>query len=332
MEANGTEERPDKAGITSRDTHAFLESLQSSASVGVGLVDRSFRFVHVNEVLATISGQSAADHIGRTLSEAVPTVWPEIETHCRRVLDTGALILNVQITGTTLAAPDRTRHWATTFYPVRSGDDIVGIGMLVTDMTERKEAQVARDEHTRAALAAVTATIASRDPYTADHQRRVAHLSGVVARAIGLDDVTVTGIRFTGSIHDIGILDVPAGTGERPGRVLPPEFEGNREHPRAGHDLIAGIDLPWPAGQMILQHHEHFDGSGYPGGLARDEILLGARVIAVTDTLDAISSHQPNGGEAAIHKIVEGRGAQFDPDVVDITLDLLRTGKISLDV
>jgi HD-GYP domain-containing protein (c-di-GMP phosphodiesterase class II) len=177
--------------------------------------------------------------------------------------------------------------------------------------------------------------VETRNPYTAGHQRRVARLSAAVASELGLDDITVGGIRLAANIHDIGKLGVPAEILSRPERLLPAELELIQEHPRAGHDIMAGVTLPWPVAEMILQHHERIDGSGYPDGLQGEQISIGARIIAVTDTVDAIASHRPYraalGIDAALTQIADGRCTKFDPDVVDVTLDLFRTRGIGLD-
>jgi PAS domain S-box-containing protein len=323
--------QPDTIG---EEAVAFLDSLQSSAPMGVGFVDRSFRYVRVNDTLAAMNGPSAREHIGRTVAEVVPALWPEIEPNCRRVLDTGEPVLNVEITFTTAAAPT-IRNFAATFYAVTRGADIIGIGVLVTDITERKQAQQARRDVTRATVAALAATVETRDPYTAGHQRRVARLSVAVASELGLDDITVGGIRLAANIHDIGKLGVPAEILSSPGRLRPAELELIQEHPRAGHDIMVGVTLPWPVAVMILQHHERIDGSGYPDGLDGEQISIGARIIAVTDTVEAMASHRPYraalGIEAALTQIADGRSTKFDPDVVDVTLDLFRTRRIGLD-
>ena len=313
---------------------AFLDSLQSSASMGVGFVDRSFRYVRLNDTLAAINGPSAREHIGRTVAEVVPALWTEIEPNYRRVLDTGEPVLNVEITGTTAAAPN-IRHFAATFYPVTRGSDIIGIGVLVSDITARKQAQQAKGDLTRATVAALAATVETRDPYTAGHQRRVASLSAAVASELGLDDIALAGIRLAANIHDIGKLGVPAEILSRPGRLRPAELQLIQEHPRAGHDIMAGVTLPWPVAEMILQHHERIDGSGYPDGLQREQISMGARIIAVADTVEAIASYRTYraalGIDAALGQIADGRSTKFDPDVVDVMLDLFRTRRIGLD-
>lgn len=318
------------------DALALLDSLQSNAPMGVGFVDLSFHYVRVNDVLAAINGSSVQDHLGRPVSEVVPALWPEIESHCRQVLGTGAPVLNVEMTGTTAAEPRSTRHWATTFYPIRQGDEIVGIGVLVTDITARKQAEQAQHALTRATVAALAATVEARDPYTAGHQRRVAELSASVATELGLDEDTVRGIRLTANIHDIGKLGVPAEILSRPGQLKPPEFELMQDHCRAGYEILAGVELPWPVADMVLQHHERIDGSGYPAGLMEGEISFGARIIAVADTVEAMASHRPYrpalGVEAALAHLEVAAGRTLDADVVHVTLDLFHAGRVVLDV
>ena len=164
----------------------------------------------------------------------------------------------------------------------------------------------------------------------------MAELSAAVATELGLDDDTVSGIRLAANIHDIGKLGVPAEILSRPGRLRPPEFELIQDHCRAGHDIMAGIEFPWPVAEMILQHHERVDGTGYPGGLVGDETSIGARIIAVTDTVEAMATHRPYraalGIDLALTQIENARGTQFDADVVDVTLDLFRAGRVRLDV
>ena len=155
-----------------------------------------------------------------------------------------------------------------------------------------------------AAVRAIATAAELRDPYTAGHQHHVAELSSAIAVRLGIDPELVAGIGIAASIHDIGKLIVPAEILSKPGRLTDIEYELVKAHAQAGHDIVAGIDFPWPVAEMILQHHERLDGSGYPRGLRGDEISIGARIIAVADTVEAMSSHRPYrpglGTEAAL--------------------------------
>ena len=131
------------------------------------------------------------------------------------------------------------------------------------------------------------------DPYTAGHQRRVAEIAGAIAGVIGVNGETPAPARRRGTLHDIGKMAVPAEILSKPGRLSDAEFELIRQHPQTGYEILAGIDFPWPVAEIVLQHHERLDGSGYPQGLEGDEILLEARILAVADVVEAMSSHRP---------------------------------------
>lgn len=173
----------------------------------------------------------------------------------------------------------------------------------------------------------------SRDPYTAGHQRRTAALAEAIALELGLEKDLVNSTRMAGKIHDIGKINVPAEILSKPGALGDVEFALIRTHPEIGYEIMSGIELPWDLAGIIRQHHERMDGSGYPDGLKGDEILLEARIIAVTDVVEAMSSHRPyrpaKGLDAALEEIEKGRGTAFDAKVVDACLRLFREKKFT---
>ena len=175
---------------------------------------------------------------------------------------------------------------------------------------------------------AVSIALEKRDPYTAGHQNRVASLSVAVAREMGFSDDRIEGIRLGSMVHDIGKISVPAEILNRPGRLSKDEFGIIKAHPESGYDILKGVDFPWPIAQMILQHHERMDGSGYPKGLMGDEIAPEARILAVADVVEAITSHRPYrpslGIDIALEEIERGRVSSYDPQVVDACLRLFR--------
>jgi PAS domain S-box-containing protein len=323
-----------RAERTTAEVLTLLETLQSTAPVGFGFVDREYRFVRVNERLAAINGQSIESHIGKTVAEIVPDLWPRLELLYTGILSSGSAMQDLEMAGETAAEPGRTRYWLVNLYPVRIGAEIIGIGIVVVDITERKESERSRSELMRAAIGAIAATVEARDPYTSGHEHRVAEISGAIASEMGLADDEVEGIMLTASIHDIGKIAVPAEILSRPGALHPAEFELIKQHPVSGASIVEGINFPWPVAEMILQHHERFDGSGYPAGLRGEQILLGARIIAVADVLEAMSSHRPyrasRGLDAALAELDQSRGTLFDPAVVDVCLRLVAEGRVSL--
>ncbi len=162
---------------------------------------------------------------------------------------------------------------------------------------------------------AVDDLVRTYDPGLADHHRRVARVAVAIGQRIGLSRDTLTGIELASSIHDIGEI----GASERPDRHLAATRGGSLGHPAAGASIIDGIHFPWPLRAMILQHHEHPDGTGYPNGLRRDETLLVSRVITVADAAVTLAEQRRPPCDAS-DRLLDGRGTTYDPDVVDAYL------------
>ncbi len=221
-----------------------------------------------------------------------------------------------------------------------AGDLAFGIRMLRlrVDRDGLHVKQQHSNETVKQALAgtiqAIALTVEKRDPYTAGHQRRVANLSVAIAQELGLAEERITGLRLGATIHDIGKIYVPAEILTRPGQLSKIEFDFIKTHPQVGFEIMKDVKLPWPVAEMILQHHERLDGSGYPQGLKGDNILLEARILTVSDVTEAMMTHRPYraalGLEAALAEIAKYRGIYFDPAVVDACLHLFRDKGFSL--
>lgn len=167
-----------------------------------------------------------------------------------------------------------------------------------------------------------------RDPYTAGHQIRVADLAAAIATRMGLADERVHGIHLAGIIHDLGKIQVPSEILSKPGKISDIEFGLIKSHPQVGHDILKHINFPWPIAQMVLQHHERLDGSGYPQGLKGDAILLEARILSVADVVEAMAMHRPYrpglGMDAALDEVISGRDIRYDAQAVDACVELIR--------
>jgi PAS domain S-box-containing protein/putative nucleotidyltransferase with HDIG domain len=221
-----------------------------------------------------------------------------------------------------------------------AGDLAFGIRMLrLRDERDHlHDRQQHNDETVKQALAgtiqAIAVTVEKRDPYTAGHQRRVANLSVAIAKELGLSEDLITGLRLGATIHDIGKIYVPAEILTRPGQLSQIEFDFIKTHPQVGYEIMKDVKLPWPVAEMILQHHELMDGSGYPQGLKGDAILLEARILTVSDVTEAMMSHRPYraalGLEVALEEISKYSGIRYDPAVVDACLHLFRDKGFSL--
>jgi putative nucleotidyltransferase with HDIG domain len=202
-----------------------------------------------------------------------------------------------------------------------------GIANLRNAAARRKATEDLR-ESLESAVGAIAATLEARDPYTAGHQRRVAELAAAIGREMRLAPEVVRGLHFGALIHDVGKIQVPAELLSKPTRLTPLEFEFIKTHPQAGYEIVRNITFPWPVADMVRQHHERLDGSGYPQGLKGDAIALEARLIAVADVVEAMASHRPyrasRGIEAALRDIEARRGTWFEPAAVDACVRLFR--------
>lgn len=167
-----------------------------------------------------------------------------------------------------------------------------------------------------------------KDPYTAGHQHRVSQLAARIAKELKYPPDKLEGIKIAALVHDIGKISIPAEILSKPTKLNEIEYSLIKNHSQIGHDIIKTIDFPWPVAEIILQHHERLDGSGYPQGLKGDEILPEARIMGVADVVEAISSHRPYrpalGIDAALEEITKNKGILYDPKVVDACLKLFK--------
>ena len=174
---------------------------------------------------------------------------------------------------------------------------------------------------------AMALTVERRDPYTAGHQRRVSDLARGVAAEMALSAHQIDGIRMAGLIHDLGKICVPVEILSKPGQLSEIEHTLIKDHPQVGYEILKEIEFPWPVAQIVLQHHERIDGSGYPAGLCGEDILVEARTLSVADVVEAMASHRPYrptlGRDMALEEISQNRGVLYDPDVVDACMKLL---------
>jgi HD-GYP domain-containing protein (c-di-GMP phosphodiesterase class II) len=308
-----------------RDRHWLKQRLRASGHVsqivdhaadGLLALDGKGRVRFANHSAQRLLHRSNTDLIGHELGLPVKSEQPtEVELPTE---DGGSVPVEVSVTP---FGPGTSRGYA----------------VVLRDISDRRKLEQTRQDFTRRlhgallqAIEAIARTVETRDPYTAGHQRRVARLAHAIAQRLGLPPDRAFGVLVGGLIHDLGKIHIPAEILTRPGRLTPNEFALVREHCRAGEEIIHDVEFPWPLGQMILQHHERMDGSGYPQGLRGDDILLEARILAVADVVESIASHRPYrpalGVDRALEEIQAGRGTLLDADAVDACLALFREG------
>ena len=206
---------------------------------------------------------------------------------------------------------------------------------FLLDITERKQGDEKLQQTLESLRKAVGTTIQvmvsaveMRDPYTAGHQIRSADIARAIATEMGLPQEKIDGIRMAGSIHDIGKLSIPAEILSKPTKLTDIEFSLIKEHSRSGYEMLKDVESPWPLAEIVYQHHERMNGTGYPRNLKGDEILVEARIMAVADVVEAMASHRPYraslGIEAALEEIEKNKGILYDNAVADACLRLFR--------
>ena len=198
----------------------------------------------------------------------------------------------------------------------------------LTDITQRKKAEERLQKAMNATIDTMSSMIEAKDPYTSGHQQRVSQLAVAIAKELDLSQDKVEGIKIASLIHDIGKIGIPTEILSKPTKLSDIEFSLIKEHSQIGYDILKSIDFPYPVAQIILQHHEKMDGSGYPNNLKGDEILLKARIIGVADVVEAMSSHRPYrpalGIDVALEEISQNKDILYDPEVVDVCLRLFK--------
>jgi PAS domain S-box-containing protein len=222
-----------------------------------------------------------------------------------------------------------------------SGRIVRSVGM-VQDITERKKAEENLKETLESLRKALGTTIQVmisaievRDPYTAGHQIRSSDLARAIATEMGLSQDKIEAIRMAGPIHDIGKLSIPAEILSKPTKLTNIEFSLIKEHVRTGYEMLKDVESPWPLAEIVYQHHERMDGSGYPRNLKGDDILMEARIMAVADVVESMASHRPYrpalGLNAALEEIENNKETLYDADAADACLRLFREKGFQLE-
>ncbi len=329
------------------DSYAFNQAVLDSVDTEIAVLDHDGIIIAVNEPWRRFARENAGDPDASDLPPSVGVGANYLEV-CRTASSepgdsAGAVVEGIRSVLEGRAAsyqaeypchsPTQDRWFAMTVTPLESGAR--GAVAAHTDITERRRAEdaiahyVSQLEHTmRGTLEAVATMVEQRDPYTAGHERRVGVLASDIAREMGCSEVECQNLQLIGLVHDIGKIGIPAEILSKPSRLTPIEYMLVQNHAEQGYQVLRNVDFPLPIADIIRQHHERMDGSGYPKGLKGDAILPEARILAVADVVESISSHRPYrpalGVEAALEEIETHRGVLFDGAVVDACLRLFR--------
>lgn len=215
--------------------------------------------------------------------------------------------------------------------PVYDNDGrLIAIEGIARDVTERQKANEALKRAFYSIVSVLSDMLNLKDPYTQFHEKNVAKLALEIAERMDLDEFTIESIRVAAMVHDIGKINIPTEILSKPGKLSDIEFEMIKKHPETAYEILRKVDLPWPVADIVYQHHERLDGSGYPRHLKSDEILLEAKIIMVADVVEAMSSHRPYraalGFEAAIEEIKKNAGVLYDAEIVQICTSIFEEG------
>ena len=320
-----------------RETAEQYRVLTSNLPVGIFRfnLEGGGRLTRVNPALARMFGM---EETGKLLKASPADLFARPEDRKRL---TGMLRRRGSVEGqeVLLRKSDGSSFWGAVHARAVSGTDdrLSYVDGSLSDVTARKTAtrrlQASLESlgrMTDSTVSAMSLLVDQRDPYTAGHQRQVARLAGAIGRDLGLSRDQVACIRTAGLLHDIGKMCVPTEILTKPGKISRMEYNLIRGHSAAGAEILGSIEFPWPVADVVLQHHERLDGSGYPRGLKGTEIRIESRILAVADVVDAISSHRPYrpalGVDAALDMVRETAGTLFDPEVVSSCLRLFSRG------
>ncbi len=301
------------------------------------------KFIMANSAVAKFFGYDSPEELIAAISNIAEQLYahPEERQRYRRVLADEGVVKGFE---SQFYRKDGTINWGS--MNVRSVRDNEGRILYyegtIEDITARKEAEEGLQkslEKLRKALGgiiqAMSLTVETRDPYTAGHQRRVADLARAIAQEMGLPEDQVDALRMAGTVHDLGKISIPAEILSKPVQLSDIEFNLIKGHPQISYDILKDIDFDWPVAQIVLQHHERINGSGYPNGLSGKAIYLEARILAVADVVEAISSHRPYrpayGIDVALEEIEKNKDVLYDPKVVEACVKLFKEKDFKLE-
>lgn len=299
------------------------------------------RFTYLSPQVEALLGYPPHEMIGKTLIDfASPNQAALCSASYSQLLDSGKPFNGFEIT--CLGKKGQIVVLETNAVPIFADDgQLSGYRGVARDITERKIALEAlkksRDDlhaSLEETVGSLSSTVGKRDPYTAGHQQRVDILACAIARELGLDEKQIEGLHIAALLHDIGKITLPSEYLAKPARLSHEELAVVHCHPTVGFEILKTIHFPWPVAEIVHQHHEHLDGSGYPQGLTDKDILLEAKILTVADVVEAMSSHRPYrpslGMERALGEIRSGRGTRYHAPSVDACLHLVLDKKIRL--
>jgi len=312
-----------------RQAEERYRSIFENAQEGIFQTTCEGQYLAANRALATILGYDSPEELMTTVIDITTQLYvdPEVRKALLKMIEEQGPVKEFE---TQFYKKDGSIIWVSVNqHAVRdAGGRVLHYEGFNEDITMKKGSIERMKKALWATVQAIAVTVETRDPYTAGHQRRVADLARAIAMEMNIPTDQIDGILMAAIIHDIGKISVPAEILSKPSKLTDLEFGLIKTHAQSGYDILKDIEFPWPIARMVLEHHERMDGSGYPGNLNGDDILMEARILAVSDVVEAMGSHRPyrpsRGIDAALEEIENKRGTHYDTSTVDACLRLFR--------
>lgn len=317
-----------------------ITQIINNCNEGICVINKNFHILRTNETFNKHVSQSNASSLtGEKCFQVCPNQYCNT-INCPVTQITGGA-KKVELEILCKDETGATQYYLVTASPFHGfNQKLIGVVATYRNITEHKmvlEKLRLSSEKFRKAMAgtidALKVTVERRDPYTAGHQQGVANLATNIAKEMGLPKDTIDGIFFAGTIHDLGKISVPIEILCKPGKITKYEFDIIKIHPQIGYEILHPIEFPWPIDQIVLQHHEKIDGSGYPLGVTGNNILLEAKILCVADVVEAMANHRPYraglGIEKALEEISRNKGILYDEEVVEACIKVFTKNKFT---
>jgi putative nucleotidyltransferase with HDIG domain/PAS domain S-box-containing protein len=313
-----------------RSLYELNKRVLENSPAGIIKLDKSFNIEFQNpEMKKILFGTGHTDIQGKNITQ-IQGFKNEVHSYFFSLLENGK-----KATSEITFVSEKNKKLIATMegVPILEKNKFDGAVLLVTNITSRilsekrlKQSFEMLQKATEDIIQAMSSTSEMRDPYTAGHQKRVRELAVAIGNELGVEPDQLEGIRFAGIVHDIGKISVPSDILSKPGVISKMELEVIKSHSQVGYELLSKLEFPWPIADIVHQHHEKIDGTGYPNHLKRDEILLEAKIIAVADVVEAMTSHRPYrpalGIDVAIEEIKKRKNIYYEPEVVEACIKL----------
>jgi PAS domain S-box-containing protein/putative nucleotidyltransferase with HDIG domain len=325
-----------KAQQKIEESDTRYQNIIKTTAEGFWLVDDVGSLLEVNDAYIEMSGFSRKELVQMNIAdlEAAESLI-EVQTHLKKVAQAGLDRFE------TMHRRKDGSIWPVEISVnfVHNNEDLYYV--FLRDITERKRIEGKVIDYSKmleksmeGTLLAISHMVEQRDPYTAGHERRVGVIASDIAHEMGWVANKCKELEWIGLVHDIGKIGVPAEILSKPGKLTHAEYELVKEHAQRGYEILKDVPFPMPIADIIHQHHERMDGSGYPRQLKGDEIMPEARILIVADVVESIASHRPYraalGLSFAVQEITKHRGVLYDAEVVDTFLRLVNEKKYQL--